>query len=320
MCQGCGPTRGPAGEFTASARIYGPLCHDAPVRQLYRSPRHELAVRRWCLDRLERWTTPHSTSVLDTSLGPTHLTRLGAGADTCLYLPGTNFNAATSTDLLDLLAQQCTVLCADLPGQPGLSAATRPRDEVRGYARWAGEVLAAVCGTGRTVLAGHSRGAAMALTAPPDAVDALLLVSPAGLAKVRLTATLLARTLPWLLRPDADRSARMVELMAGEPMTDHQHLTEWMTLIARSTRTTGAPGPLPDDTLARWHAHPARVLVGERDVFFPPSRLEGRSRRHLRVTTDVVPGAGHLLIDQRPDVVARAVGEVLVSARRDPAP
>lgn len=292
------------------------------MAQLYRSRELESTVRRWCSERLGAWALPHSRDVLETSLGETHLTWAGAGRHTCLYLPGTNFNAATSTALLTILAGHCQVVCADLPGQPGLSSAERPEDETRAYAGWVTEVLAAVAPrapgppTGRTVLVGHSRGAAVALSAPPAAVDSLILLSPAGLAKVRLTATLLARTLPWLLRPTDTRSAALVALMSGEPDAAHPQVVEWMTLVARATRTTGAPGPLPAATLARWRGKRVRVLTGAGDVFFPPSTLQGPVRRHLGIDVDVVPGAGHLLVDQRPDAAGDRLAEEL--ARDEP--
>lgn len=276
---------------------------------LYRSPAGERAVRAWCRDRLVAWPTPHEVETLSTSAGDTHLTTLGTGP-ACLYLPGTNFNAATSTALLDALGQSFRVVCADLPGQPGLSAAGRPADETAGYARWVGEVLAHVSGIAPEVppvLVGHSRGAAVALSADPEAVQGLLLLSPAGLARVRVTPAVLVRSIAWLVRPSTRRSRRLVDLMAGrtggsdglEPVTD------WMTLVARRTRTTGAPGPLPAGVLDRWRGRRVRVLVGGHDVFFPPARIAGPAREHLGAAVEVVDAAGHLLVDQEPALVAQ---------------
>jgi pimeloyl-ACP methyl ester carboxylesterase len=139
-------------------------------------------------------------------------------------------------------------------------------------------------------------------------VDLLVLLSPAGLAPVKLTLPLLARSTAWLLRPSTRRSARLVELMAGEQSPDDVDvLVEWMTLVARSTRTTGSPGPLPDAVLERWQGADVRALVGEHDAFFPPSRLETPVRDRLGTRLQVVAGAGHLLVDQGPDVVVDAV-------------
>jgi pimeloyl-ACP methyl ester carboxylesterase len=132
---------------------------------LYRSEGDESALRTWCTDRLRAWETPHRTSELQTCLGRTHLTTVGEGPDVCVYLPGTNFNAATSMRLLTLLGGHCRVVCADLPGQPGLSTATRPRDEVAAD-EWLAQIVDSCARPGGSiVLMGHSRDAALALAA-----------------------------------------------------------------------------------------------------------------------------------------------------------
>jgi pimeloyl-ACP methyl ester carboxylesterase len=288
---------------------------------LYRSAVAEAAVQRWCAERLAAWSTPHGTQWVETVLGRTHLVRLGEGRDSCLVLPGTNFGSATSRPLLDALAQRFTVYAADLPGQPGLSAADRPRAEREGYAAWVDEVVAHVRaqsriagepgGPGRLVVVGHSRGAAVALTARPETVDGLVLVSPAGLCRVRVTPQVLAATLPWLARPTPSRSTRLVRLMSGRQVAAVDASTaEWLTLVARSTRTTGAPGPLPAGDLARWRDHATPVLVGAEDVFFPPARLRPPAVELLGVRPVVVSGAGHLLADQAPTVVLEAAARL----------
>lgn len=285
------------------------------MADLYRSAAAEESLRAWCRDRLARWDVPHETALLDSSLGPTHLTSAGTGDDVCVYLPGTNFNAATSTGVLAVLGSSARVVCADLPGQPGLSGSRRPRDEVPAYAAWVQEVVAHVresTGATRLLLVGHSRGAAVALGADPTSVDGLLLLSPAGLAGVRMTPAVVGRSLAWLVRPTPARTGRLVALMAGTgDDRGLEPVTEWLTVTARSTRTTGAPGPLPGELLQRWRGRPVAVLTGARDVFFPPGRLAGPARRHLGQEVEAVPGAGHLLTDQRPDVVAERVTRLL---------
>jgi pimeloyl-ACP methyl ester carboxylesterase len=221
--------------------------------------------------------------------------------------------AATSTGVLMRLATRWRVVCPDLPGQPGLSAASRPVDEVAGYEEWLTEVLDHLRRRRRhlpLVLAGHSRGAAAALLANPANADGLVLVSPAGLAKVRLSPTILWRSIAWLQRPTPARSRRLIEMMLGGSGSGGDSHTDWLTLVAKSTRTTGAPDPLPIDVLDRWHGENLGVLVGERDVFFTPAALSEPVRR-LGATLDVVPEAGHLLTDQRPDLVVAACSQVL---------
>ena len=294
------------------------------MAELYRSRGHEEQLRQWCRDRLRAWPVSHTTDTIDTAMGTTHLTTAGSGPDVCVFLPGTNFNAATSTGLLGVLAGGCRVVAADLPGQPGLSASERLGWEPATLGRWVGEVVDAArdrTTTGRLVLMGHSRGAAAALCADPGVVDSLVLAGPAGLARPHLTIDTLARSLAWLLRPSDLHSARLVRLMTGigaEDVTAEPGAAEearWLTLVARSTRSSGAPGPLPPGLLARWRGHDVRLLVGEHDVFFPPARLVRPAERHLGHRVDVVPGAGHLLTGAWHDVVATAVTDALRDRR-----
>ena len=245
-----------------------------------------------------------------TSCGQTRAVSVGGGDRVCIYLPGTNFNAASSRVVLGVLASTCRVYAADLPGQPGLSASVRPDDELSGYAGWVSDVIAWVRSRhagSRMVLAGHSRGAAVALSADPDSVDGLALFSPAGLTAVRPTAHMLWSTVPWLVRRTDSASRRLLDYMSGPGHVPAADLVEWMTVVARSARTSGAPGPLPDAELIRWSGHRVRVVVGDHDVFFHVDRLRQPCQTKLGVDPFVAGGAGHLLVDEQPELVADMV-------------
>ncbi|HEU4515290.1 MAG TPA: alpha/beta hydrolase [Nocardioidaceae bacterium] len=275
------------------------------MANLYRSPEAERRVRDWCRRRLGGWAVPHETSTLETSLGTTHLVVAGEGATVCVYLPGTNFNAATSLGLVEQLSRRCRVLAVDLPGQPGLSSAQRPRPEAEGYGAWLEEVVAAVRSAyrpERLTVVGHSRGAAVAL-AGPVTVDALALVSPAGLAKVRMTRAVLATALPWMLRPTSARSAALLDLMSGPSAAPAPDLVTWLTLVAGDTRSSGAPGPLPGRITDRWRTRPVTVLVGSHDCFFPAERLGPAARDRLDAPVVVLDGLGHLAVEEDPELV-----------------
>jgi pimeloyl-ACP methyl ester carboxylesterase len=256
---------------------------------------------------------PHATHEIDTSCGRTHVVSAGTGDVVCIFLPGTNFNAATSTVGLSSLAARCRLYAADLPGQPGLSSPARPERELPGYATWLAELVTWVRRRherGPLVLAGHSRGAAVALSAEPASVDGLVLLAPAGLAAVRPSVEMLRATAPWFVRRDHDGARRLLQYMHGPTHEPADDLVEWMTLVARACRTTGAPGPLPVDTLVRWKGRDVRVAVGEHDVFFPPRRLGEPCRSVLGRDLQVVPGAGHLLVDEEPILVSDLVSSL----------
>ena len=276
----------------------------------YRSQASAQAVQDWCRVALARWGVPYQTHVVDTSLGMTHVGSLGVGNHVCVYLPGTNFNASSSTTVLAALAGKFRVYAADLPGQPGLSAANRPDDEHSAYAGWLAELIDWVArrdGRAQIMLAGHSRGAAVALSANPDSVHGLALFSPAGLIAVRPTLAMLRSTVPWLVRRKQVDARRLLDYMSGPGRAPPAHLVEWMTIVARACRTTGAPDPLPDTDLVRWKGHKVRVAVGDHDVFFPIAKLHDACRAKLSLEPFVVPGAGHLLVDEEPQLTVDMV-------------
>lgn len=280
----------------------------------YRSPAGAERVREWCSAGLARWEVPHSTHEVRTSRGQTHVVAAGDGDSICVFLPGTNFNAASSTTVLRELATNCQVYAADLPGQPGLSAPTRPHPELSGYAAWLRDLIAWVKERhehGRIMLAGHSRGAAVALSAEPDSVQGLVLLAPAGLIGVRPSIEMLRATVPWLVQRNSAGARRLLEYMSGPAHTPGDEMVGWMTLVARTCHTTGAPGPLPDDILRNWQSRLVLVAVGEHDAFFPISKLREPCRSKLGREPLVIPGAGHLVVDEEPILVAELITSAL---------
>ncbi len=220
--------------------------------------------------------------------------------------------ARYSTAVLTRLATWWRVVCPDLPGQPGLSAAGQPVDEVAGYEEWLANVMDHLRQRHPQlplVLAGHSRGAAAALLATPRTSTARAgqprrsrpgpAVPSHVVAEHRLAATTDPCPFRATHRHDARRQRRGVRVTGpvadvGRPVdADHRR-----------------PRPAPHRRAGAMARQNVRALVGERDVFFTPAALTEPVRR-LGTTLDVVPEAGHLLVDQRPDLVVTACSEVL---------
>jgi pimeloyl-ACP methyl ester carboxylesterase len=288
------------------------LGHDAGVASAYRSSAGQDEVRRWCESRLDGWSTPHDREFVPTTLGETHLLTAGTGETTVLYLPGTNSTGATSRAVVTALAQTYRVVVADLPGQPGLSAGERSGgDRMRAYGAWVDGLVAHLSVT-TLVLAGHSLGAAVALSADPSDVAGLVLADPAGLIRLRVSPALMGDTLPWLLRPTPARSARLLQRMHGTDQRPTTADAEWMTLVARHTRSTLAPSPLPLAVAGRWRAVPHLVLSGERDCFLPVAPLRSAVHEKLGSDLQVIAGAGHLAVEEQPEALVSAVATVRI--------
>src|ERR1700749_3928431 len=158
------------------------------MRRLYRTSTGRDDVHAWCTSRLAAWAVPHEVAEVSTTLGHTHVVATGGGDRGCVFVPGTNFSAATSTRLLEGLAERMRVYAADLPGQPGLSAEDRPSDERLGYSQWVTDLLCWGRGqhpASHVLGAGLSGGRSGALFAPPDLGDGAVALSPAGIIPVR---------------------------------------------------------------------------------------------------------------------------------------
>ncbi|MFD8410496.1 alpha/beta fold hydrolase [Streptomyces sp. NPDC059650] len=278
------------------------------MTSIYRSRQGEAAVRRWCLDRLDRWQRPHERAEFTAAGARTHVVTAGSGPVTVVHVPGTNFNAAVSLPLAEALcAAGHRVVLPDVPGQPGLSSGVRGPGSGRlsWYGEWLGEVLDTVGGAGgegAVTVMGHSFGAAIALSCPSLRAERLVLLSPGGFGRLRLTPRLLAVSAAWYVCPAPARSARLLRAMGAPGYVPRPDLVEWMTLVARHARSSGAPGLAEARRRVSY-----QVVTGAHDTFLPPRRLGPAVRARLGTGLDVVADAGHLLVEERPDLVAALV-------------
>ncbi|ONI51795.1 MULTISPECIES: alpha/beta fold hydrolase [unclassified Streptomyces] len=162
---------------------------------------------------------------------------------------------------------------------------------------------------GPAVVVGHSLGGAVALACGSPRIVGRVLLSSAGLTRLRVPAPLLTATVPWLLRPSVPRSTALLRRMAAPGGEVPDHLSTWMDLVARCCRTSLAPTPLPSGLLGLRRPVPALVVAGRFDPFLPPRVLGPSARRRLGAEFGVVEGAGHLLLDEAPDAVLALVEE-----------
>ncbi|MFE2283194.1 alpha/beta fold hydrolase [Streptomyces sp. NPDC059443] len=273
---------------------------------IYRSAEGRELIRRWCTGRLDAWPVPHERTTVTANGARTHVVTAGSGPVTVVFVAGTNFNASASLPLATALVEAGhRLVLPDVPGQPGLSCEERGLSGGRlsWYGAWLSEVLDVVATTGPVVVIGHSFGAAIALSSPSPLIERLVLVSPGGLGRLRLAPGLLAASAAWFIRPTPARSARLLRAMLAPGHQPRPDLVEWMTLVARHSRSSGAPGTaeLPPRTV------PRLVATGTHDTFLPPRRLHPVVHAMLDTELRVIPDAGHLVVEEDPALVAALV-------------
>ena len=270
---------------------------------VYRSRDGRERIAGWSRERLSGWGLPHAVNIVPTSSGNTFALTAGSGP-TVLLLPGTNFSATTWLEVVTVLSEAFRVVALDLPGQPGLSAPERPRCAAA-YGDWLGDVINQL-DLREVVVVGHSLGAvvAMAGAARGAPVAAMVLYNPAGLVRLRVTARVLAATLPWLTRPSSVTAERLVRTMTTQAVPDH--LAAWMALVGRHVRTSLAPAPLPDAALLRVQV-PVAIFAADHDPFLPPALVRRGAERLPDAGVTTVADAGHLLPHEQPLHVLRAV-------------
>ena len=177
----------------------------------------------------------------------------------------------------------------------------------------------------RVVLVGHSMGGAVVMRAAlqaPDRVAGLLLLAPVGFGAIPRTRLLRMATPRWLdpvLPYLAWRALIAVGLRTGYGRIGRpsaRDIDEYWAPTAdpnfsRASRLVAhafnwEPGDPKD--LARV-ACPVHIVLGERDNLVPGGLARAHAERLARVQVDEVPGAGHVLPEEVPEVVVRTVIE-----------
>lgn len=275
---------------------------------IYKTSDGRQAIRAFATERLERWPLEHERREIATSCGSTHVVSAGSGPPLVL-LAGTNFCSSNWLGLIATLSATHRVHAVDLPGQPGLSAADRPRRAGTAYGHWLTQVLTTIAPTGATVV-GHSLGARVALDAALTGatIEKLHLVDPAGVMWLSVTPRIMRPTIPWLLQPDTETSTGILRMMMAPDGTPPRDLVDWMALVGQHVRTSLAPTPLPNRALTAIRSTPTSVLSGQHDAFLSPARLTRATSRKLpNAELRIVPHAGHLLPHEQPDALVDAI-------------
>lgn len=294
------------------------------------APAVATGLARWRVAAFERLDEAElrTGAVAATSDGLLHYIERGRG-EPLLLVHGLGASVATFRRNLDRLAQSFRVVAVDLGGFGGSSRSLRDYS-LRAHARRLVELMDAL-GIVRAHVVGHSMGGAVALHLAagwPDRVDHLVLVAPASPETMRfgaLATTLVQPLFPLFgllyhsrrfrtltLRSAFHDPARMTEETLDaywRPSRVRGHLRALARLMADRRRDPGLD--------LRQVTSPTLILWGASDTWLKPEQGERLRRRLARARLEVVPEAGHLLPEERPEDFCRLI-EAFLATRGAP--
>lgn len=253
---------------------------------------------------------------------------VGGAGPPLVLVHGLTGAASNFAELAPLLGRRARVLIPELPGHGG----SAPLPAAPSLDPYADRVLTVMEreGMAPAVLVGHSLGALVALRLAmrrPEAVRGLVLAGAAGIASATRWAEFWIMTFGYLklgrkLAPHRERFARARLLRyvpfgywgaSDPPALSERAVTGFLAGPELHTDTMSAGRALVRDDprvdLERVRC-PALVLWGARDRQVPVADAFEYARR-LRAPLRVIADCGHLLVGERPDACAHAIGEFL---------
>jgi pimeloyl-ACP methyl ester carboxylesterase len=260
---------------------------------LYTSPEGEKAVFRLYRSMLARWPVPHQERRVPTRHGDTFAIECGErSAPPLVLLHGAGSNSAMWIGDMPTYSRHHRVLAIDLPGEPGRSAPRRLPWYGDAWPQWLADALDGL-EVDKAMFIGLSQGAWTVLrfaVCHPERVDRLVLVSPAGIVRDRLS--YLLKVLPLLALGRVGR-ARIQRMVLGGARLSADMEEALGTLAAHFN-----PGlswlPLFSDAALRRLTMPVQIVMGGQDCLRDATRVVARAARHMpRLSAVVSQQAGH---------------------------
>lgn len=270
-------------------------------------------------ERLRSWPVPFDTSFVSTRFGETHVITTGEpGAPELLMLAPMGVAGVVWWSIIAALSSKHRVYALDTIGDVGRSELLDPTDHPkngRKYSAWLDDVYAAL-GLSSPDLVGGSMGGWIAMhraIEAPASVRRLVLLGPMGLPSLRTSTAAIAPMVTYALRPTDARRERILDRALGDGARTNSEFRPWMRLLATCRPNVAAPRSIPSRQLRRIQA-PTLVVLGAKDGLVGDATDVARRARHIsRCEVEILPGAGHALSVDEPEIVGRLIAEFLAS-------
>lgn len=317
--------------------------------KMYKTAEGRKAILDWYDDVVSKIDVDVESQYIETRFGRTHMLVAGPADGTPLFLvPGIAGCAPLWRRQLPEFAKHFRVYALDIVGQPGKSDPVTPSFLGDDFSDWMVDVLDGL-GLDKAHFAGTSVGGWMVLKLgihAPERIDRIVMLSPTGVSRAKLPIKI------WITkfvnkRKDAnalqdDLTAKSVTNRSpGRSFgTFDRQLAKLMALCTRHYRVDRSMGIYNEKTkkvdffkgmrvlrkfflsepkaVLRKFNVPALLVFGEHEMLYDAQKVARRAKKIIAgLETDVIEGAGHAAIYDKPkEVNAVVVNYLLTGAVR----
>ena len=267
---------------------------------------------------LARWPVPSEERSISTSFGNTFVVACGTPSTSpVVLLQGSGANAAMWLSDVATLSAAHRVYCVAVIDEPGLSAPSRPPLNATTYASWLREVLDGL-GLAHASIVGVSLGAWLAVafaTAEPQRVDHLVLVSPSGIGRAKVSFVIKALVLMSMGRWGRRKAVMLaVGPLRGNPDATALEIGRFAALIGAHFKHRRERVPIFADEALRRLTMPVLAIVGAQDALLDSEDTRRRIEAQVaQATVRMLPDAGHVIRGETCAI------EAFLSGGREPA-
>ena len=277
-----------------------------PKASMFKTPEGQARYFSAYGKTLALWPVPVEAIEVKTRSGLTHVNACGpADAPPLVLLPGQAISSTMWYANVETLCNHFRIFAYDILGDMGKSVPSVPDVRNLDFGAWLVEAFDAL-ELDQPVVAGLSYGGylaiRLALSAPARA-GKLILMSPAGLLPLplRYYFRMAAVFLPLSMRVRAE--------LLGLNSPKAQPAFRQMMTKTDFRYTMVIPPIFSNNELMQVKA-PTLLLFGDQDVVYKPEKAIQRAQTLIRsIKIDVIPGAGHALPLDQPDIVNRRIIE-----------
>jgi pimeloyl-ACP methyl ester carboxylesterase len=245
---------------------------------------------------LEHWCSPNEKFYVDTRYGNTFIIASGKKENPPLILlHGSAMNSIMWLGDAQEYSRNHRVYAVDIPGEPGKSDEHQLPFNGPSFAEWLNDVYNALS-IERASLIDISLGAWLSVKFSiryPEKVDKLVLLSPAGIGRQKVSFLITATAYRLLGEKVVNRLFRRVNGNQNIP----DIILKYQKLIGENFNYRREIIPLYYDSELKRLVMPTILFVGEKDVMFHSAETAKRLENLLpHANINIIPGAGHALI------------------------